>query len=171
MKEKEITIYTDGACLGNPGAGGYAAILLSGNARKEISQGFRLTTNNRMEILAVIMALKALKNPTEYSIHIYTDSNLIVQAFNNHWINSWKANNWRKSNKEAVLNPDLWMELDKWVQKYKPVFHHVKGHSGILENENCDKLCKNAAMSDDLLIDLIYENNTRGIKANEQQIL
>lgn len=161
MAGKEIIIYTDGACLGNPGAGGYAAILIYGNARKELSGGFRLTTNNRMELLAVIMALKALKNPQDYDIKIYTDSNLIVQAINNNWLNQWKKNSWKKANKEKVINPDLWMELDELVKKYKPKFIHVRGHSGVLENENCDKLCKQAASSDKLGIDLIYEKSIK----------
>lgn len=161
MQDKDIIIYTDGACLGNPGAGGYAAILIWGKARKELSQGFRLTTNNRMEILAVIMALKAIKTPNQYDIHIYTDSNLVVQTFEKKWIQSWKAKGWRKANKEKVLNPDLWEELDKLVQLHKPTFHHVRGHSGITENENCDKLCKAAAMSQDLLIDIVYEQSMK----------
>ncbi len=160
MAEKEIIIYTDGACLGNPGAGGYAAILIYGKARKEISGGFRLTTNNRMELLAVIMALRALKEPIGYNISIFTDSNLIVQAINCNWIENWKNKNWKKANNEKVVNPELWMQLDELVKKYNPKFIHVKGHNGILENENCDKLCKKAASSPNLGIDLVYEQLT-----------
>lgn len=157
MQNKEIIIYTDGACLGNPGAGGYAAVLMSGTRRKEIFAGFRLTTNNRMEIMAVIYALKALKNPSEYDITIYSDSNLVVSAFNSNWITTWKKNNWRKASKEPVINPDLWKELDELVQICKPRFVHVKAHCGIPENERCDLLSKEAAMEKDLLIDVIYE--------------
>ena len=158
----EITIYTDGACLGNPGAGGYAAVLMSGDKRKEISGGFRLTTNNRMEILAVIEALKALKNPSNYNITIYSDSNLVVSAFNSNWIKTWKKNNWRKASKEPVINPELWKELDELVQICNPKFVHVKAHCGITENERCDLLSKEAAMSKDLMIDVIYEQTAKG---------
>lgn len=159
MAKKQIIIYTDGACLGNPGAGGYAAVLMCGNYRKEISEGFRHTTNNRMEIMAVINALKALKNPTEYDITIYTDSNLVVSAIQKNWITSWKRNNWRKSNKEQVLNPELWSELDTMVQKCAPKFVHVSAHTGIIDNERCDQLAKAAAMNHEDRIDENYERS------------
>ncbi len=162
MRNKEIIIYTDGACLGNPGAGGYAAVLMSGTRRKEISAGFRLTTNNRMEIMAVIYALKSLKNPSEYDITIFSDSNLVVSAFNSNWITTWKKNNWRKASKEPVINPELWKELDELVQICNPKFVHVKAHCGIPENERCDVLSKEAAMENDLLIDVIYEQTRPG---------
>lgn len=170
MPNKEIIIYTDGSSLGNPGPGGYAVVMISGKARKELSQGFRLTTNNRMEILAVIMALKAIKTSTGYNINIYTDSNLVVQTFNKKWIKSWKQNNWKKSNKEPVLNTDLWKELDKLVELHKPNFIHILGHTGIIENERCDKLCKQAATGDNLGIDTNYENGIKGINTNEPKI-
>lgn len=155
--KKEIIIYTDGACSGNPGPGGWAAVLSCGSLRKELSAGYRLTTNNRMEIMAVIAALSALKKPENYSVKIYCDSNLVVSAVNNGWITKWKERGWRKAGKEKVLNPELWNELDKLVSKCNPEFIHINSHIGITENERCDQLAKAAAGASDLLIDSVYE--------------
>lgn len=156
---KEIIIYTDGACSGNPGPGGYAAVLTCGSLRKELSAGYRLTTNNRMELLAVISALSALKKPEDYKVTIYCDSNLIVSAVNKHWIDNWKKRGWHKADKEKVINPELWNELDKLISKCNPTFIHINSHIGITENERCDKLAKAAAGGSNLLIDYTYEQS------------
>jgi ribonuclease HI len=158
LQKKEITIYTDGACFGNPGPGGYAAVLKSGSLVKEISGGFRLTTNNRMEILAVIQALKALKDTSNYNITLFTDSRLVVNAINSTWIEKWKKNNWKRNAKDPVLNPDLWAELDSLWKEHNIKIEWVEGHAGNPGNERCDVLSKNAAKDSDLAIDLNYEN-------------
>ena len=159
MLKKEITIYTDGACLGNPGPGGYAAVLSCGSKVKELSGGFRLTTNNRMEILAVIQALKALKDTGSYHITLFTDSRLVVNAINSGWIEKWKKNNWKRNAKDPVINPDLWAELDMLWKKHDISIQWVEGHAGIAGNERCDVLSKAAAKSQDLAIDEIYEKS------------
>jgi ribonuclease HI len=164
MQKKEIIIYTDGACLGNPGRGGYAAVLMSGEHRKEISQGFRLTTNNRMEIMAVVEALKTLKSPQSYKVRIFSDSRLVVNAVNLGWISKWKKNNWRKSAKEAVINPDLWIQFDELISGLDIEFNWVEAHVGIKENERCDLLSKQAANAPELEIDEIYELTAKGAK-------
>ncbi|MBX3042260.1 MAG: ribonuclease HI [Candidatus Kapabacteria bacterium] len=151
-----ITIYTDGSCLGNPGRGGYAAVLMSGTRRKEISQGFRHTTNNRMELMAVIEALKAVNKNKRYDITIYTDSRLIVDAINKFWLKSWIQKGWKKSNKQPVLNSDLWKQLAEEISHHNVKFQWVEAHVGIKENERCDELGKLAAQSDDLLNDDAY---------------
>lgn len=159
IKKDEITIYTDGSCLGNPGPGGYAAVLMYGSKRKEISEGFRLTTNNRMEIMAVIEALKVINQNKKYDISVYTDSNLVVSAVNNSWIKSWEKSGWKKSNKKPVLNKDLWKELSEMIGRHNVKFYWVKSHIGIAENERCDILGKAAASREDLLDDIEYIKN------------
>jgi ribonuclease HI len=158
-KQTDIIIYTDGSCLGNPGRGGYAAVLLSGNLRKEISQGFQLTTNNRMELMAVIESLATVKRHKRYSITIFTDSRLIVDAINKGWLKSWIKNGWKKSNKQPVLNQDLWNKLDEQLQFHDVKFSWVEAHVGIKENERCDELGKQAAAGDDLHEDSAYLND------------
>lgn len=155
--KKDIIIYTDGACLGNPGPGGYAAILTYKGIRKEISGGFRLTTNNRMELMAVIEALKAIKSPEKYKIRIFTDSRLIVNAFNQRWLEKWAANGWFRKANEKVQNSDLWREFIKLTNGLVLEINWVEGHSGITENENCDKISKEEAMKENLPPDIIYE--------------
>lgn len=155
-QNSDIVIYTDGSCLGNPGRGGYAAVLISGKLRKEISQGFRLTTNNRMELMAVIEALNLVKRHKRYNITIFTDSRLIVDAINKKWLDSWIKNNWKKSNKQPVINQDLWQRLYDQIQHHNVKFSWVEAHVGIKENERCDELGKSAAASDDLLNDANY---------------
>lgn len=139
---EEITIYTDGACSGNPGPGGYGAILMLGENKKEISGGKKDTTNNIMELTAVIEALKLLKRPCK--VHLYSDSAYVVNAFLQHWINGWQKNNWRNSNKEEVKNKELWQELLKLTQIHDVSFHKVKGHSDNSFNNRCDELARNA---------------------------
>ncbi|MBF0591418.1 MAG: ribonuclease HI [Nitrospirae bacterium] len=153
---KEITIYTDGACLGNPGPGGYAAVLLYNDLRKEISGGFRLTTNNRMEIIAAIRAMSALKYKCR--VTIISDSKLLVNSIMLGWARRWQANNWKKSNNEKALNADLWQQLLDLCSKHVVEFQWVQGHVGDELNEHCDQLSKDAARQADLEVDVVYEN-------------
>tara|TARA_B100000214_G_scaffold359761_1_gene321499 strand:- start:1033 stop:1509 length:477 start_codon:yes stop_codon:yes gene_type:complete len=149
-----ITIYTDGSAKGNPGNGGYGAIMISGNYRKEISDGFRLTTNNRMELLAVIIALEKIKKD-RCNVTIYSDSKYVVNAIKKNWVFNWEKNNFK--NKK---NPDLWIRFLKVYKKHNVSFVWVKGHSNNIENENCDSLAVKAAESKNLKKDIWYEKNT-----------
>ena len=144
---KKVTIYTDGSCLGNPGPGGYGAILSFNNASKEISQGYVHTTNNRMELLAPIKALSLLKEQCE--VDVYTDSQYVKNGINQ-WIVNWKRNGWRTSNKAPVKNADLWKQLDAECAKHRVNWHWVKAHNGNAQNEAVDDLARNAASSSDL---------------------
>lgn len=148
----EITIYTDGSSRGNPGPGGYGAILMSGKLRKELSQGYRRTTNNRMELMAVIAALEALKK-NSLKITIYTDSQYIVKALNEGWLNKWMATNFAKGKK----NKDLWVRFYDLYKKHQIKFIWVKGHAENPYNNRCDELATTAADGTDLLIDEGYE--------------
>jgi ribonuclease HI len=132
---------------------------MSGKLRKELSQGFRLTTNNRMELMAVVEALKAVKRHQRFNITIFTDSRLIVDAVNKNWLKSWLKNGWKKSNKQPVLNQDLWKMLLEQLEHHNVEFRWVEAHVGIKENERCDELGKEAASGDDLLIDTGYLNS------------
>jgi len=152
---KNIVIYTDGAASGNPGPGGYGTVLLYGNLRKELSGGFRKTTNNRMELLAVIEGLKALK--ASCNVTIYSDSKYIVDAIEKGWLVNWIKKNWIKSNKERVLNPDLWQQLCVLLSKHNVKFVWVKGHDGNVENERCDELAVTAYKQPNLPPDVYYE--------------
>jgi len=146
-----ITIFTDGACRGNPGPGGYGAVLKFNNHRKELSEGFRLTTNNRMELLAVIRALQELKM-TGMPVQIYSDSKYVVDSIEKGWL--W---GWQKKGFKDKKNPDLWLRYIPLHLKYKPKFIWVKGHAGHLENERCDVLAVQAAEGLDLKVDAGYE--------------
>lgn len=146
-----ITIYTDGAAKGNPGPGGYGAVLKFGKNRKELSEGFRLTTNNRMELLAVIRALQAI-NTTEYPVQIYSDSKYVVDSVEKGWI--W---GWQKKGFKDKKNPDLWLRYIPLHLKLKPKFIWVKGHAGNIENERCDQLAVAAAEGVGLQADAGYE--------------
>lgn len=134
-----VTIYTDGSCSPNPGNGGWGTVLMDdkGN-RKEIYGGEKDSTNNRMELLAVIKALEALKQPCKVSLH--TDSRYVEQAFNANWLDKWQKNGWRSANKKAVKNKDLWQTLLKLTQEHEINWAWVKGHNGNTENERCDEL-------------------------------
>ena len=147
---KHVEIYTDGSCLGNPGPGGYGAVLTFNQHRKEISQGFKNTTNNRMELLAAIEALALLKE--QCLVELTTDSQYVKDGINQ-WIHNWRKNGWRTSNKKPVKNADLWKKLDQEVQRHTVNWHWVKGHSGHPENERCDELARTAAQGSDLLDD------------------
>ncbi len=148
----EITIYTDGAARGNPGAGGYGVVLLSGKYRKELSAGFRCTTNNRMELLAVIVGLEALKFPNS-EVTIYSDSKYVVDAVEKGWVFGWY-----KKQFKGKKNPDLWLRFLRIYSQHKVKFVWVKGHNQIPENERCDALAVAASHRKDLLIDTVYEN-------------
>ncbi|MDF7669788.1 ribonuclease HI [Orbaceae bacterium ESL0721] len=139
---KKIEIYTDGSCLGNPGPGGYAAILKYKEQEKILSQGFYNTTNNRMELLAAIVALEALK--LQCHVSLYSDSQYLRNGILT-WIKNWKRNGWKTSQKKEVKNVDLWRRLDEVVQKHEIEWIWVKGHAGHIENERCDVIAKEAA--------------------------
>ncbi len=134
----EVTIYTDGACSGNPGPGGWASILMAGGVKKELSGGERDTTNNRMELMAVIEGLRALKRPCK--VEIYSDSAYVVNAFSQDWIGKWVRNGWKNSAKAEVANSDLWKELIELTSVHKVTFHKVKGHADNEFNNRCDEL-------------------------------
>ncbi len=149
-----VTIYTDGACTGNPGPGGYGIVILKQGKRQELSKGYRLTTNNRMELLAAIIALESLTQPSQ--TELYTDSKYLSDAINKGWADRWRANGWRKSDKGKVLNIDLWKRLLALLDKHEVKIHWVKGHNGHPENERCDRLAVKAAQGKGLAEDLGY---------------
>ncbi len=154
---KHVVVYTDGACLGNPGPGGYGAVLLYNGTRRELSGGYRLTTNNRMELLAVIRALEALKEPCE--VTLYSDSQYIVQAMREGWAERWRANGWRRNKKDRAVNPDLWGRLLDLAHEHRVTFEWVRGHAGVPENERADALAVAAAQQPDLPADEEYERH------------
>ena len=135
---KKIEIFTDGSCSGNPGPGGWGTILRYKGIEKELSGGEHETTNNRMEMTAVISGLKALNEPCE--VDLYTDSKYVCDSVTKGWVYSWKNNNWRKADKKPALNVDLWEEMLILLEKHKVTFHWLKGHNGHPENERCDAL-------------------------------
>lgn len=135
---KEINIYTDGACSGNPGPGGWGAVLEYGEHKKELSGGEKETTNNKMELTAVIKALEALKEPCK--VTLTTDSKYVCDSVTKGWVYSWQKNNWRKADKKPALNIDLWEQLLPLLQKHQVEFVWVKGHAGHPQNERCDAL-------------------------------
>lgn len=149
----EITVYTDGAARGNPGPGGYGIVLMSGRHRKELSEGFRKTTNNRMELLAVIVALETLKHENS-GVKIFTDSKYVADAVEKGWVFTWEKKQFKKKK-----NPDLWIRFLKAYRKHNVKFHWVKGHSNNKENERCDKLAVDASYNPELKIDQEYENS------------
>jgi ribonuclease HI len=154
-KLREVEIYTDGGCINNPGPGGYGVILLYGKHRKELSGGFRLTTNNRMEILAAIKGLEALKERCR--VTVYSDSQYVVNAIEEGWALRWQANGWRRNRKEKAVNPDLWERLLRLCEQHTVRFRWIRGHVGTAENERADELAKAAATGEDQAIDETYE--------------
>ena len=152
---QRITIYTDGSAIGNPGPGGYGAVMIQGKRRNELSAGFRRTTNNRMEMLAVIESLKALKDRRE--ITLYSDSKYVVDAINKGWARKWRANDWMRNRKESALNPDLWDQMLDQLDRHDVDIQWVKGHAGIDGNERADKLAVQAGKGHNLAIDQGYE--------------
>jgi len=151
-------MYTDGSSRGNPGPGGYGVILMSGNLRKELSQGYRLTTNNRMELMGVIAGLEALKKSSLH-ITIYSDSQYIVKALNEGWLNKWMATNFSKGKK----NKDLWVRFYNLYKQHHIKFVWVKGHADNPFNNRCDELATEAADGIDLLIDEEYEKDKNSL--------
>lgn len=142
METNQITIYTDGACSGNPGAGGWAAILMYKSVCKKISGGTSETTNNRMELQAVIEALKIIKRPS--SVVVYSDSAYVVNAFIQDWLTSWQRNNWKRRDRKEVQNKDLWLELLALTKKHNVIFKKVAGHADNEFNNECDALARAA---------------------------
>lgn len=148
---KTVEIYTDGACSGNPGPGAYGAVLLYGGRRKELSGGYRLTTNNRMEIMGVLVALEALTEPCR--VNLYSDSKYVVDAVSKGWAKKWRKNGWMRTKTEKALNADLWERMLALLETHDVAFHWVKGHADNKENERCDELArmyiKTGALADD----------------------
>lgn len=135
---KTVTLYTDGACSGNPGPGGWGAILSYNGVEKELSGGESATTNNRMELLAVISGLEALKEPCR--VELYSDSKYVIDGLSKGWAASWRKNGWRKADKKPALNPDLWERLLNLTEKHELSYHWVKGHADNPYNNRCDQL-------------------------------
>ena len=140
---KTVQIYTDGACSGNPGPGGWGTVLLYGSAQKEMSGGEAMTTNNRMELLAAVMALRALTEPC--IVELYTDSAYLCNAFRQHWLDHWRSNGWMTSSKKPVENRDLWESLLEAARIHELHLHKVKGHADNPINNRCDALARGAA--------------------------
>ncbi|SMY38811.1 ribonuclease HI [Photobacterium andalusiense] len=139
---KQVEIFTDGSCLGNPGPGGYGTVLRYKQHEKELSGGYFITTNNRMELLAAIMGLASLKQPCQ--VDLTTDSQYVRQGITQ-WIHNWKKRGWQTADKKPVKNADLWQQLDQETQRHQVQWHWVKGHAGHPENERCDVLARTAA--------------------------
>ncbi|MBE7013270.1 MAG: ribonuclease HI [Ruminococcaceae bacterium] len=152
MKLKHVDVYTDGACSGNPGKGGYGVILKYNGAVKELSEGFVNTTNNRMEILAAVKGLEILKEPC--SVTLYSDSKYLVDSVNQGWIIKWQKNNWYRTKNEKAKNVDLFKRLLAQLDIHKVQFVWIKGHAGHPENERCDFLATSAAAGDNLSEDI-----------------
>lgn len=149
----KVTLYTDGAARGNPGPGGYGIVLISGKHRREISEGYRLTTNNRMELMAVIVGLEALKNPGT-DVVVYTDSRYVADAVEKGWVFQWESKFFKKKK-----NPDLWLRFLKVYRNHKVRFIWIKGHSDNKENELCDRLAVEASLKNDLREDPGYSSD------------
>jgi ribonuclease HI len=160
-ESKNVTIYTDGACIGNPGPGGYCAILLYHGHRRELSGGYRKTTNNRMEIMAAIVGLEALKEKCE--VTLYSDSEYLVKAVSRGWAKRWRVKGWKRNKREKALNPDLWERLLQLCEYHEVQFSWVKGHAGTPENARCDELATKAAQQPNLPGDegYILQNETK----------
>ncbi|MEO6134321.1 MAG: ribonuclease HI [Ginsengibacter sp.] len=154
MDSHKISIYTDGASRGNPGRGGYGAVLIWGKVKKELSKGYKLTTNNRMELMAVIAALEALKKE-DLELDIYSDSSYVVKAVMEGWLKKWLKTNF----KGGIKNKDLWLRYHELSQKFKIHFHWVKGHASNIMNNRCDELATLAADGSHLTIDEGYVPN------------
>lgn len=151
-----IKIYTDGAAKGNPGPGGYGIVMVSGKHRKEISEGFRFTTNNRMELLSVIVALELIKIGNA-EVDVFSDSKYVVDAIEKGWVFNWQKTGFKKKK-----NADLWQRFLKIYPKHKVKFNWIKGHAGHIENERCDQLAVEASMQPNLPPDTVFENEVNG---------
>jgi len=155
-KSDGIIIYTDGGCINNPGPGGYGVVIINGNQRKELSGGFRLTTNNRMELTACIEALRHFKRSSKVTLH--SDSKYVVDGIIKGWAKRWRSNGWMRTKSEPAINPDLWEQLLDLCEMHNVEFVWVKGHAGNPENERCDRLANQAAVKTGISIDEVYEN-------------
>ena len=155
MAVKQVTIYTDGACIGNPGPGGFGVVMIYGDKRKELSGGFRRTTNNRMELMAAIVALESLKEICQ--VTLYSDSRYVVESFGSGAAERWRANGWMRDRKNPALNVDLWSRLLTVAARQQVRMVWVQGHDGQRENERCDQLSVQAAKVSGLLPDSAYE--------------
>ena len=151
-----MTIHTDGACSGNPGPGGYGAVLKYGNVKKELSGGFRKTTNNRMEMLAIISGLEALSEPC--AVTVFSDSRYVVDSINKGWAVRWRSNGWMRNKRERAINPDLWERLLDLLHRHEVQVRWVRGHAGNQGNERADALAVAASRVKDRAIDTGYEN-------------
>lgn len=152
---KEVSIHTDGACRGNPGPGGFGVVLVSGRHRLELSEGFRRTTNNRMEILAAIAALEALTRPCR--VTLWSDSRYLIDAMTKNWLRGWKARGWQTAARKPVKNRDLWTRLEAAAAPHGITWKWLRGHAGHRENERCDELAVAAARKRELVIDEAFE--------------
>jgi ribonuclease HI len=154
-------MYTDGSSKGNPGPGGYGVVLICEGKRKEISKGFRRTTNNRMELMAVIAGLSALK--VKCNVMIYSDSKYVVEAINKGWLRNWYKKGWMLSSNKPVLNVDLWKKLLELLERHNVKFVWIKGHDSNKENHRCDDLAVTAAEGSNLNVDVVYEKEKESI--------
>ena len=152
---KHVTLYTDGACKNNPGPGGYGVVLQYGEYRKELSAGYRMTTNNRMEVLAAIAGLETLKEPCD--VRLVSDSQYLVNAIEKGWARRWEMDGWMRGKRGKAVNPDLWEKLLTLCKIHNVKFEWVRGHAGHPENERCDTLATSAAVSPELAVDEVYE--------------
>ena len=154
-QKRQVTIYTDGACTGNPGPGGYGTVLIFDDNRRELSGGFRLTTNNRMELLAAIEGLEALKE--SHQVTLYSDSRYVVDGMSKGWAEKWRKNGWRRNKRERAINPDMWGRLLDLCEKHEVEFRWVRGHAGNPNNERCDQLAVAASLQNNLPPDQGYQ--------------
>ena len=154
--KKHVIIYTDGACIGNPGPGGYGAVLIFGEQRRELSGGYRRTTNNRMELMGPIKGLEALNQTCRVTLH--SDSQYVVRGIEMGWAKRWRGNGWKRNRREQAVNPDLWGRLLDLCENHEVEFQWVRGHAGDVENERCDQLAVQAAHAKDLPADEGYES-------------
>lgn len=161
--EQGVEIYADGGSINNPGPGGYGVVIREGNRRRELSGGFRLTTNNRMELTAVIVGLRSLEAGPAKPVSVYTDSRYVVDGMSRGWAKRWKRQGWMRDARHRAENIDLWSVLLDLSERYQPRFVWVKGHAGIAENERCDALAKQAASRPDLPPDHAFEKGETGV--------
>lgn len=152
---KHVIIHTDGGCKGNPGPGGFGVVMVAGKHRKEIHQGYRHTTNNRMELRAAIAALEALREPCK--VELYSDSKYLIDAISKKWIEGWKKRGWQTADKKPVKNKDLWLRLLAAIGEHQITWRWVKGHAGHAENERCDELGNLAIAAGGLIEDVGFE--------------
>ena len=165
--DSTVLAFSDGAALGNPGPGGFGVILKYGEASKELSGGYRYTTNNRMELLGAIIALEALKRRCR--VILATDSRYVVDGISEGWAEKWRANGWRRGKQGKALNPDLWTRLLDVASRHDVTFKWVRGHAGHPENERCDQLANKAARCTNLVVDEEYEK-TAGASSNLERL-